>query len=80
MTHQPEIWDCIQKFMPKGKWISLKEIYGIAEGHLELDSEDYDWQSPSSSIPRWKRNVRNVLQYRKSKGELEWDGNSHYKR
>ncbi|MEZ4524982.1 MAG: type II toxin-antitoxin system Phd/YefM family antitoxin [Desulfobacterales bacterium] len=29
-------------------------------------------------IPKWKRTVRNVLQYRKKTGEIEWDGDAHY--
>ena len=28
---------------------------------------------------RWKRNVRNVLQRRKSTGEVQWDGSASYR-
>ena len=35
------------------------------EQYSKLDSEDYEPQQPTSDIPKWKRNVRNVLQYRK---------------
>jgi len=51
----------------------------MVESGLTLDSEDYEWQSPSSDIPKWKRNVRNVLQYRKGTGEIEWDGQGNYR-
>ena len=57
----------------------LDNIYRIVESTLRLDSEDYEWQSPISSIPKWKRNVRNVLQYRKKIGEIEWDGHENYR-
>lgn len=65
--------------MPVGKWVSLTDIYHLVECNLTLDQEDYEWQSPTSSIPKWKRNVRNVLQYRKRKGEIEWDGQANYR-
>jgi hypothetical protein len=65
--------------MPRGKWIPLDLIYNIVEVNLDLDNEDFQWQSPSSSIPKWKRNVRNVLQYRKRTGEIEWDGHGKYR-
>lgn len=62
-----------------GKWVPLNDIYSIVEHNLPLDREDYDWQSPTSSIPKWRRNVRNVLQYRKRKGDIEWDGQANYR-
>ena len=72
MTHLPEIWECIKVNLPKGQWVPLERIYSIVEQNIQLDKEDFEWQSPSSNIPKWKRNVRNVLQYRKKKGEIEW--------
>jgi hypothetical protein len=79
MTHHPEIWDCLRQRLPKGESIQLEEIYSIVEAGLTLDNEDYARQSPSSDIPKWKRDVRNVLQYRKRTGEIEWDGHGGYK-
>ena len=79
MTKHPDIWECIKKHLPKGKWVSLVDIYKLLETNLSLDKEDFKWQSPSSDIPKWKRNVRNVLQFRKGKGEIKWDGQGHYK-
>lgn len=79
MTHQPEIWDCIKSRLPKGQWVTMNDIYQLVSDNLKLDKEDYEWQSPSSDIPKWKRNVRNVLQYRKKTGDIEWDGQSNYK-
>ncbi len=65
--------------MPKNEWLPLQEIYDLISRHAKLDDEDYEPQSPSSDIPKWKRNVRNVLQYRKKTGEIEWDGDTHYR-
>ena len=79
MTHLPEIWNCIKKNLPKGQWVPLVDIYHLVENTLCLDKEDYEWQSPSSDIPKWKRNVRNVLQYWKNTKEIEWDGHARYK-
>ena len=79
MTRLPEIWQIIREHMPRRTWIHIHDIYDLVEEYADLDSEDFYPQSPTSDIPKWKRNVRNVLQYRKSKGEIEWDGNEHYR-
>ncbi len=59
--------------------MSLEEIYETVEQHLSLDREDFEPQSPSSDFPKWKRNVRNVLQYRKKTGKITWSGQGTYK-
>ena len=46
--------------------------------YSKLGGEDYEPQSPTSDIPTWKRNVRNILQYRKKTGEIKWNGEAHY--
>lgn len=79
MTHSHEIWTCIKENIRKGQWSTLETIYKIIENNLSLDAEDFKPQSPSSNIPKWKRNVRNVLQNRKTTGKIEWDGNSKYR-
>jgi hypothetical protein len=79
MTHLPEIWDCIVSKLPKRRWVALDDIYALIERNLNLDTEDHEWQSPNSEIPKWKRNVRNVLQYRKRTGKIEWDGHGSYR-
>ncbi|MGB3746571.1 hypothetical protein ACVCL3_10755 [Rhodanobacter sp. UC4437_H4] len=79
MTRLPEMWSCIRSGLPRGKWTSLDDIYALVSSSVELDHEDHLPQSPSSDIPKWKRNVRNVLQYRKGTGEIQWVGNARYK-
>ena len=79
MTHHLELWTIIQATLRRDNWTSLEQIYKRVERSAHLDNEDNEPQSPSSDIPKWKRNVRNVLQYRKTKGEIEWDGDANYK-
>lgn len=74
----PEIWGIILMYMPRRQWISLNDIYHMVETYGNLDTEDFEPQSPTSDIPKWKRNVRNVLQYRKKTGEILWDENANY--
>ena len=78
MIHLPEIWEIIQKYMPRGMWIHIHKIYEMVDKHSDLDDEDFYPQSPTSNIPKWKRNVRNVLQYRKETKELKWNGDKYY--
>lgn len=79
MTHLPDIWDCIRRHLPRNRWILLADIYELVQSRLTLDREDREPQSPTSDIPKWKRNVRNVLQYRKGTGDIEWDGRANYR-
>lgn len=74
MIHQSEIWGIILKHMPRGKWVSVSEICLIVESHTNLDREDYEPEAPGSSIPKWRRNVRNALLHYKRKGEIYWNG------
>lgn len=78
MLHSHEIWNIIQSHMPRGQWISLGNIYDLVERFGNLDAEDLKPQSPTSDIPKWKRNVRNVLQ-RKRDIEIQWDRNAKYR-
>lgn len=79
MIKLSEIWNIIKWHMPRNEWLSLQEVYDLISRHTQFDDEDYAAQSPSSDLPKWKRNVRNVLQYRKKTGEIEWDGDNHYR-
>ena len=78
MIHLPKIWEIIQAHMQRERWISLNEIYQMVEHYGNLDVEDFDPQSPTSDSPKWKRNVRNVLQYRRRTGEIRWDEDANY--
>lgn len=73
MLHLTEIWDILKSSMPRGQWVPLEEIYQLVKRCGSLDAEDFEPQSPTSNIPKWKRNVRNVLQYRKKTQEIQWD-------
>jgi len=64
--------------MSRGRWVLLEEIYQLIEREASLDNEDFEPQSPSSDIPKWKRNVRNVLQYRKKRDAIRWNGKAAY--
>jgi hypothetical protein len=79
MLRLPTIWKKIQESLSSEDWTSLSEIYQLFEDGSLLDDEDFLPEAPGSSVPKWKRNVRNVLQYRKRKGQVLWNGNSHYK-
>ena len=79
MITLPEIWDIMVMKIPGDEWMQLQEIYALVRKYSNLDDEDYEPQAPGSATPKWERNVRNVLQYRKRKGHIGWDGKAHYK-
>ena len=74
-----EIWDIIKEHMPRNEWLTLQDVYDLVSRNRQLDDEDFESQSPTSDLPKWKRNVRNALQYRKRTGEIEWDGDANYR-
>jgi hypothetical protein len=80
MIHLPESWDCLRGRLPRGQWVELEAIYEMIEAHLVLDREDFEPQAPGSDIPKWKRNVRNVLQYRKRTGDIEWSRSCYHEK
>ena len=79
MIRHPEIWKILVSKMPHDKWVSLHDTYQLIERYGDLDEEDAEPQSPGSGIPKWKRDVRNVLQYRKNNREILWDGKAGYR-
>jgi len=78
MIHSRDIWEIIQAKIIRSRWIPLEEIYQVVGEYGDLDDDDFEPQSSTSDIPKWKRNVRNVLQYRKRKSEIQWDGKGRY--
>ena len=65
--------------MPRNEWLTLQNVYDLVSHNRQLDDEDFESQSPASDLPKWKRNVRNVLQYRKQTGKIKWDGDASYR-
>ena len=79
MIHLPEIWEILQEYMQRGTWTHIHQIYDLVEKHADLDDNNFYPQSPTSNIPKWKRNVRNVLWYQTNvTKELQWNKNEHY--
>jgi hypothetical protein len=72
MIHASEIWKIIEDKMPRGRWIALQEIYSLVKNYSNLDTDDFEPEVDESSVPKWKRNVRNVLQRKKS-NRICWD-------
>ena len=78
MIHQHEILDALKKGMKRGEKYELVEIYSLVERICRPDNEDYDPAGPRSPEPKWKRNVRNALQFSRKKGIVFWDSNGLY--
>ena len=76
MTHLDELWRAIRRVLQTSRWTRLPDIYAAVESFVVLDAEDYEPEAPGSFQPKWKRNVRNVLQSRKSRGDVQWDKTS----
>lgn len=79
MLNSKTAWSVISEKAPRGEWIGLDRIYAIVEAGATLDNGDRVGISDKSASPKWKRTVRNVLQRKKSLGEIEWDGQGRFR-
>ena len=79
MIRAYKIRKIINEHMPKNRWVSLDNIYLLIERYGNLDIEDSNFSAPGNIEPKWKRNVRNVLQTDKKAGKILWaEVNSEY--
>lgn len=70
MINARMIWKLIREHMPRKRWVSREEIYGIVELHGDLDGEDWRPPSSRSMMPRWKILVREVMANRLKRGRI----------
>ena len=78
MLHLPDIRKFLYEAAPRDLWLDLDELYSlVASGH-EFDSEDLRPVTDQHPEPRWKRNVRAVLQDIK-KRDVEWEKPARYR-
>ncbi|HEX8207577.1 MAG TPA: hypothetical protein VF587_16055 [Solirubrobacteraceae bacterium] len=72
-----EIEVFLLRHMKRDAWLTLDDLYRLVEEHGDLTPADWEPDAPNSSGIRWRRNIRNVLQRRKSRvgggGLFEWD-------
>lgn len=78
ITKLHEIWELINSKLPRDEWVALSKIYSLVEKNLQLTNNDFLPSAPKTDEPKWMRNVRNVLQSRKTNGEIAWDKNGKY--
>ena len=72
MIRAYKIRQIIKEHMHKNRWVSLDNIYLLIERYGNLDIEDSKSSAPGNIEPKWKRNVRNVLQTDKKAGKIVW--------
>jgi hypothetical protein len=78
ITKLHEIWEVIDSEFPRDEWVLLQNIYTLIESRVQLKPDDFLPSAPKSDEPKWMRNVRNVLQSRKTNGNIAWDKNGKY--
>ncbi len=79
LLRSDEIWSILLSKMRHGRWYELQELYVLVAEQATLSDADLGPDSPGSNSPRWERNIRNVLQRRKSLGDIDWDGRGRYR-
>ncbi|GAA5521506.1 DUF3883 domain-containing protein [Aliifodinibius salicampi] len=78
-TTQESLWQPIKKALSHDGWTKLQSIYSTVETEIDFDDEDLQPEATDSSQPAWKKNVRNVLQSQKSRGEVLHQRTAKYK-
>ncbi len=79
MIHSDQLWKVIQGVLPRDRWLPLGQLYPRIEARVTLDREDFLPSAPTNDEPKWKRNVRNVLQQQKATGKVLWNGHGSYR-
>ena len=79
MTHSDALWKAIKSSLKRHAWTDLPVLYSAVANKTTLDTEDLNPEAPGSNVPKWKRNVRNVLQRQKMLGRVDWDRHARYK-
>jgi hypothetical protein len=79
MTHADELWNALRHSLSGDCWTPLHEIYRLVEIKVSLDHEDFLPAAPGVDEPKWRRNVRNVLQRQKILGGVLWNGRGSYR-
>jgi len=74
-----DIWSILLRSMQPGRWYDLQQLYSLVANCAVLTDADREPDAPGSESPRWERNIRNVLQRRKSSGSIDWDGRARYR-
>ncbi|HTK82291.1 MAG TPA: hypothetical protein VL633_08380 [Bacteroidota bacterium] len=79
MIAEGTIWNILQGYMPRERWVSARDIYAIVELHGNLNDDDRQPHTSLSKTPRWKTLVRDVLVKRLKNGKLRWRrGTGHH--
>lgn len=79
MAHSgTDLWEVVLQWAPKGRWLTLQDLYSIIEAHVDFGSEDLLPEGPNLRVPKWKKRLRSVLGDRKRTGRLNWDGEGRY--
>ena len=78
ITKLKELWEAIDNDLPRDVWIPLQDIYTLVDGIINFKPDDFHPSASNTSEPKWRRNVRNVLQHRKETGDIAWNKNGHY--
>lgn len=79
VTSHEELWEAVRQSLPREEWLPLALLYNRVRARCRLDDEDFLPSAPGNDVPKWKRNVRNVLQHRKQTGEVEWNRAGSYR-
>ena len=72
------MWDVIKENLPVNQVVELQQIYSLVERNVKLMPDDWLPSARGTADPRWKRNIRNILQYRKKTSEVIWVGEGKY--
>lgn len=77
-TKQSTMWAVMKSTLPVNKILDIGEIYSVIEAKINLEPDDFEPSSKWGTDPRWKRNVRNILQNRKASSQIIWMKNGKY--
>lgn len=80
VTSSSIFWEILKSNLTEGVWYNINDLYTIIQNNYDSFSEsDLTPVTRYNNEPTWHRNVRNVLQIKKVKKEILYDGKANYR-
>jgi len=76
-TSTSDLWNAMLASVLRDEWIEIEAIYRAVQSQVALQPDDYEPSALGNTDPTWHRNVRNVLQKRKT-SDILWERRGLY--
>ena len=70
MTSNSTLWQALQTYLPKRRWLPFSDILATVRTRIILDEEDLARRGSLPGMPQWETNLRRLLRAKKQAGNI----------